>query len=89
MSLKQLYWGEFIIIIITIDDEIVWSAHYIELALWSYTVAKRLRPSLLEDEQLSRPSSTNNSRPRESSSDYSEDSLPPAKRTKNYSVITQ
>ena len=73
-----------IIIIITIIDifitigDTVWTAHDVEIALWSYTIAKRLRPSLLEEKQVTRP----NARPRTPTSDN--DSLPPhAKRTNN------
>ena len=38
-------------IIDTSDDgqDILWTAHDIELSLWSYVIAKRFRPSILEE----------------------------------------
>ncbi len=68
------------------DDEKKWTAHAVELSLWSYVVAKRLRPSLLQEgintgpgiaggQDISRPCVS-----QDSTSD--DDSLPRAKRPK-------
>ena len=70
-----------------LSDDKDWTAHDVELALWAYTLAMRLKPRLLEDSRQEKDIESpvkKHSRPvkQQSMTDTVDSSPPTAKRTK-------